>query len=49
MALEGPCDPPQGGMVRERPSSYGAGWIPTMKDALEQETAAPVCCVSQKL
>ena len=21
------CDPPQGGMVRERPSSYGAGWI----------------------
>ena len=27
-ALTGaPCDPPQGGMVRERPSSYGAGWI----------------------
>ena len=21
------CDPPQGGMVRERPSTYGAGWI----------------------
>ena len=21
------CDPPQGSMVRERPSSYGAGWI----------------------
>ena len=21
------CDSPQGGMVRERPSSYGAGWI----------------------
>ncbi len=21
------CDPPQDGMVRERPSSYGAGWI----------------------
>ena len=21
------CDPPRGGMVRERPSSYGAGWI----------------------
>ena len=27
-ALTGaPCDPPQGGMVRERPSTYGAGWI----------------------
>ena len=27
-ALTGaPCDSPQGGMVRERPSSYGAGWI----------------------
>ena len=27
-ALTGaPCDPPQGGMVRERPSSYGARWI----------------------
>ena len=27
-ALTGaPCDPPQGGTVRERPSSYGAGWI----------------------
>ena len=23
----GACDPPQVGMVRERPSSYGAGWI----------------------
>ena len=22
-----PCDPPQGGMVRERPAGYGAGWI----------------------
>ena len=21
------CDPPQGGMVRERPAGYGAGWI----------------------
>ncbi len=21
------CDPSQGGMVRERPSSYSAGWI----------------------
>ena len=21
------CDPPQGGLVRERPSTYGAGWI----------------------
>ena len=21
------CDPPQGGMVREQPSSYGTGWI----------------------
>ena len=21
------CDPPQSGMVRERPSSYGAGWL----------------------
>ncbi len=28
MALTGaPCDPPQGGAVRERPASYGAGWI----------------------
>ena len=27
-ALTGaPCDPPQVGMVRERPASYGAGWI----------------------
>ena len=27
-ALTGaPCDPPQGGLVRERPSTYGAGWI----------------------
>ena len=27
-ALTGaPCDPPKGGMVRERPASYGAGWI----------------------
>ena len=27
-ALTGaPCDPPQDGMVRERPASYGAGWI----------------------
>ena len=27
-ALTGaPCDPPQGGVVHERPSSYGAGWI----------------------
>ena len=27
-ALTGaPCDPSQGGTVRERPSSYGAGWI----------------------
>ena len=27
-ALTGaPCDSPQGGMVRERPSGYGAGWI----------------------
>ena len=27
-ALTGaPCDPSQGGAVRERPSSYGAGWI----------------------
>ena len=27
-ALTGaPCDPPQGGMVRERPAEYGAGWI----------------------
>ena len=27
-ALTGaPCDPSQGGMARERPSSYGAGWI----------------------
>ena len=21
------CNPPQGSMARERPSSYGAGWI----------------------
>ena len=27
-ALTGaPCDPPQDGMVRERPAGYGAGWI----------------------
>ena len=27
-ALTGaPCDPPQGGAIYERPSSYGAGWI----------------------
>ena len=27
-ALTGaPCDPSQGGMVRERPAGYGAGWI----------------------
>ena len=27
-ALTGaPCDPPERGMARERPSSYGAGWI----------------------
>ena len=27
-ALTGaPCDPPQRGIVRERPSIYGAGWI----------------------
>ena len=27
-ALTGaPCDPPQGGRVRERPAGYGAGWI----------------------
>ena len=27
-ALTGaPCDPSQGGMVRERPSTYGAGWV----------------------
>ena len=27
-ALTGaPCDPPQDGMVRERPAGYGVGWI----------------------
>ena len=25
------CDPLQGGMVRERPSSYGAGWNPNSR------------------
>ncbi len=27
-ALTGaPCDPAQGGVVRERPAGYGVGWI----------------------
>ena len=34
------CDPPQGGLVRERPSSYGAGWICGDPQDYDRE-----CCV----